>query len=89
MTASEPYLERERRADEEGASLDDLLKAWNDVVDSSIEHLCRTPEESLVEERLVGQARLPSTVLGLLFHAAEHASRHTGQIATTIKILKN
>jgi uncharacterized damage-inducible protein DinB len=26
-------------------------------------------------------------VLGLLFHAAEHASRHTGQVVTTAKIV--
>jgi uncharacterized damage-inducible protein DinB len=27
-------------------------------------------------------------VLGLLFHAAEHASRHTGQVVTTTKIVR-
>jgi uncharacterized damage-inducible protein DinB len=37
---------------------------------------------------LAGRARLPSTVLGLLFHAAEHASRHTGQIVTTSKLVR-
>jgi hypothetical protein len=26
--------------------------------------------------------------LGLLFHAAEHAQRHAGQIATTARILQ-
>ena len=29
---------------------------------------------------------LPSTVFGLLFHAAEHTQRHAGQAVTTIKI---
>jgi hypothetical protein len=27
-------------------------------------------------------------VLGLLFHAAEHASRHTGQVVTTAKLVR-
>jgi uncharacterized damage-inducible protein DinB len=27
-------------------------------------------------------------VLGLLFHAAEHASRHTGQIVTTARLVR-
>jgi hypothetical protein len=35
----------------------------------------------------VGRDRLPSTVLGLLFHAAEHAQRHSAQIITTAKIV--
>ena len=32
---------------------------------------------------------LPATVLGLLFHAAEHTTRHVGQAVTTQKILAN
>jgi uncharacterized damage-inducible protein DinB len=31
---------------------------------------------------------VPSNVRGLLFHAAEHATRHVGQIITTIKIVR-
>jgi hypothetical protein len=30
------------------------------------------------ETRLVGRICLPATVLGLIVHAAEHASRHPG-----------
>src|ERR671910_441903 len=36
----------------------------------------------------VDRAQLPSTVLGLLFHAAEHTQRHAGQAATTAKFLR-
>jgi hypothetical protein len=38
--------------------------------------------------RQVGRAQLPSTVLGLLFHAAEHAQRHVGQLVTTSKVIR-
>jgi uncharacterized damage-inducible protein DinB len=31
---------------------------------------------------------LPSTVLGLLVHAAEHTSRHVGQLITTMKVVR-
>jgi len=31
---------------------------------------------------------LPSTVLGLLFHAAEHTQPHVGQIVTTARIVQ-
>jgi aminoglycoside 6'-N-acetyltransferase I len=43
---------------------------------------------TLDHERKVGRAGLPSTVLGLLFHAAEHARRHAGQVIATATILK-
>ncbi len=45
------------------------------------------PLEALLAPRQVGRAALPSTVLGLLFHAAEHAQRHAGQVATTLRLL--
>jgi uncharacterized damage-inducible protein DinB len=50
--------------------------------------LLTTPRERLLEPRGVGRAQLPSNVLGLLFHAAEHAQRHAGQAVTTAKILR-
>jgi uncharacterized damage-inducible protein DinB len=40
------------------------------------------------EIRPVGRAALPATVLGLIVHAAEHTSRHTGQFITTLKIAR-
>jgi uncharacterized damage-inducible protein DinB len=58
------------------------------VLDRALEQLASTPRERLLDARVVGRAALPSTVLGLLFHAAEHAQRHSGQIATTLKLLK-
>jgi uncharacterized damage-inducible protein DinB len=36
----------------------------------------------------VGRAKLPSTVLGLLFHAAEHTQRHVGQLLVTAKVVR-
>lgn len=64
-----------------------LVARWRITVDAALAQLRSTPAASLNEARTVGRARLPSTVLGLLFHAAEHASRHTGQIVTTAKIV--
>ena len=45
-------------------------------------------ERTLLAAREVGRAKLPSTVLGLAFHAAEHAQRHSAQAITTSRILK-
>ena len=65
-----------------------LLAGWRSGVDAALAQLAATTEASLSDARTVGRAQLPSTVLGLLFHAAEHASRHTGQLVTTVKILR-
>ena len=37
---------------------------------------------------MVGSARLPSNVLGLLYHASEHTTRHVGQLITTLKVVQ-
>jgi uncharacterized damage-inducible protein DinB len=66
----------------------ELLAAWRAGVDAAIAQLAATPEAALTDPRAVGRAQLPSTVLGLLFHAAEHASRHTGQVVTTARIVR-
>jgi hypothetical protein len=39
------------------------------------------------DERKVGRSGLPATVLGLLFHGAEHTTRHVGQFITSVKLL--
>ena len=81
-------LERERTLPHIRPPLDGLVTAWQTGVAHALQQLSSTPEASLLETRVVGRARLPSTVLGLLFHAAEHASRHTGQIVTTAKLVR-
>ena len=65
-----------------------FLAAFEQAVEQALEQLRRTPENSLLEFRGVGRAGLPSTVLGLLFHAAEHTQRHAGQIVTTAKVVR-
>jgi uncharacterized damage-inducible protein DinB len=67
-------------------ALPDLLPAFNRQVDVALEQLRRTSEASLSEAREVGRAKLPSTVLGLLFHAAEHSQRHVGQLLVTVRV---
>jgi hypothetical protein len=57
-------------------------------IDRALEQLRATEVSSLTEPRTIGRAKLPTTVLGLLFHAAEHATRHVGQAITTTRILR-
>ena len=65
-----------------------LLDALKNAINQAIAQLQSTPSSTLREPRAVGRAGVPTTVLGLLFHAAEHAQRHAGQIATTVRALK-
>ena len=64
-----------------------LLAEFDAAVDRALDQLRSTDETALRAPRGVGRAQLPSTVLGLLFHAAEHTQRHLGQIVTTAKIV--
>jgi uncharacterized damage-inducible protein DinB len=40
---------------------------------------------TLAEPRAVGRQRLPTTVIGLLIHIAEHTQRHVGQAISAVK----
>lgn len=71
----------------EGVTLADLVAGVNAAIERAFDQLRSTTVDSLLEERKVGRAGLPSNVLGLLFHAAEHSTRHVGQAITTAKIL--
>src|SRR5215208_3185372 len=57
------------------------------TIERAFDQLRATNAGALLDERKVGRAGLPATVLGLLFHAAEHCTRHVGQAITTAKIL--
>jgi hypothetical protein len=65
-----------------------LVERLRRTVDAALAQLCATPPVELDEPRPVGRAGLPSTVRGLLHHAAEHTARHAGQISTTVRILR-
>ena len=64
-----------------------LAAGFDAAIERALAQLRATGESTLLEPRGVGRARLPSTVLGLLFHAAEHTQRHVGQLVTTGKVI--
>jgi len=66
-----------------------LLERFSAQVDLAMAQLKNTDPETLTEYRGVGRAGLPSTVIGLLVHAAEHTMRHVGQLMVTAAVLKN
>ncbi|WP_298738138.1 DinB family protein [uncultured Chitinophaga sp.] len=85
-TAQLQYLATEGKAGGH-TSLQALLQAFDTQVTLALEQLKNTEPAQLTEIRKVGRKQLPSTMLGLLFHAAEHTMRHTGQLLVTVKVL--
>lgn len=66
------------------ALADDIARAAARAIDQ----LRATDAAALLDPRGVGRQQAPSTVLGLLFHGAEHAARHAGQAITTSRIVR-
>lgn len=81
------YLASERVVDEERPSLESLTTTLARSIDDAIAYLRTVPDESVHTLREVGRQKLPSSTLGLIFHAAEHSSRHAGQIVTLCRVV--
>ena len=64
---------------EPGANLAELLADIGQVLRRSEEVIRAIHPNTLAELRWVGRKRLPSTVIGLVAHIAEHTQRHVGQ----------
>src|SRR6185437_3860539 len=86
---SEVQLDSLRHESEPGLPLEDLLRGIDDSLYASEEQLREIDPNSLYEHRSVGRRAMPTTVLGLIVHIAEHTQRHLGQAITTIKIVRH
>ncbi len=60
------------------------LEASLDNTRRRLDAIVRQPLETPIA---IGRKRLPTTLGGLLVHAAEHTQRHVGQAITTAKVL--
>ena len=81
-------LAAEQEPSRANVTVQDLVRAFHAQVDRAIDELRATDEKSLIEPRAVGRGKLPSTKLGLIVHAAEHAQRHVGQLLVTVRVLR-
>jgi len=89
----EPLDDRQREAlgreGEPDASLTvaALVGAFGAQVEAALAQIRATDEATLTEARGVGRKQIPSTVIGLLVHAAEHTTRHVGQLLVTARVV--
>jgi uncharacterized damage-inducible protein DinB len=83
------YLAAEGQPPTHEGAVAELVAGFARQVDVAISQLNATPESSLPDWRGVGRAQLPSTVIGLLVHAAEHTTRHVGQLLVTARVVQS
>ena len=82
------YLAAENHVPAAPGSTAALVQHFSEAVDHMLAYLPAVPEVTLTEFRPVGRTRLPSTVIGLLMHAAEHTTRHVGQLLVTARVVR-
>lgn len=83
------YLTAEGDPAQTHMNTNQLVDLFNRQVEISIAELSNSDESTLAAARTVGRKKIPTTLIGLYMHAAEHIMRHVGQLHVTIKILKN
>jgi len=86
--AQREFLSAERDGGDSALGAAEMVRNVEEAIDAAMAQLRATAPSMLTEERRLGKAQLPTTVIGLLFHAAEHSTRHLGQIVTTLKVLR-
>lgn len=81
------YLSKEGK-EHNNISVAQLVDGVQQQVQHAVAHLKGVDTNTLTHVRYVGRKQVPSTVMGLLFHAAEHTMRHTGQLLVTVQVVK-
>lgn len=74
--------------DQPKKSIKKLVETFNKQVADCIDELQKVNVEKLTEIRTIGRKQIPTTLIGLYVHAAEHTMRHIGQLLVTVKMLK-
>jgi uncharacterized damage-inducible protein DinB len=69
-------------------TIDTLCRNFDTKVEEAIDYFKKLHKTDLTTKRNVGRQKLPSTLIGVLFHAAEHSQRHIGQLLVTVSSLE-
>jgi uncharacterized damage-inducible protein DinB len=71
-----------------GATREELLAELNAAFERAEIIVRAIDPATLADPREVGRKRLPTTVIGLLTHIAEHTQRHVGQAISAAKLAR-
>ena len=84
----ETQLAALREEMEPGESREQLLAQVYEALAQAEARIRSIDPATLAEPRVVGRKRLPTTVIGLLVHIAEHTQRHVGQAISAAKLAR-
>ena len=77
------------KAEKEPGDTREMLLARIEAAFEKAEAIARTLDPArLTDPRSVGRRQLPTTVIGLLVHIAEHTQRHVGQAISAAKLAR-
>ena len=71
-----------------GVTIKALITQLENRMAEGTKRLIALSMQDPASERMVGRQGLPSTLIGLCVHSAEHTTRHTGQLIVTATLLK-
>ena len=71
-----------------GATREVLLAGIDEAFTKAEETVRALDPQHLTDRRGVGRKQLPTTVIGLLIHIAEHTQRHVGQAISAAKLAR-
>ena len=71
-----------------GAGAAELLSLVDQAIGNAEAVVRAVDPASLAEPRTVGRKHLPTSVIGLLVHIAEHTQRHVGQAISAAKLAR-
>ena len=66
-----------------------LLKEVDHAIASATQVILGIDVAMLADWRAVGRKQLPTTVIGLLVHIAEHTQRHVGQAIAAAQLVRS
>lgn len=81
-------ISREGNKEKTSLSMQQMLNLLDKRIADAVEELKNVNPNSLTEPRGIGRKQIPTTLIGLYVHAAEHSMRHIGQLLVTVRMLK-
>jgi hypothetical protein len=88
LQLSEEQMAALRAEHDPGATREELLASMDATFQRAEAVVLSIDPATLADPRSVGRKRLPTTVIGLLTHIAEHTQRHVGQAISGAKLAK-
>lgn len=82
------YLRKEGAPQQPAQTIAKLKTGVASTITAVLDQLKTLSDTNLTEIRYLGRKRISTTQIDLLFHAADHAQRHYGQLLVTVNLIR-